>query len=291
MNTTRGARPITDNEVTDWYNKHQFQEVSAEEYTEVWKNWLEYTTLKSITGLDLFPYSAYTQGTSQTFDNFILRHAKDRQILVLKGDFQYHACLGKHVNFKYIELSNQLEDHILGPGLHAMIISAPFSDFGTIHPEFESIMRICAVMDIPVCLDLAYWGISKHVHLDFKDFPAIREITCSLSKPFHTLENHRVGIRFTRQYCDDGISMLNEVEMQNKYSMSLGVHYMKRFSPDFMWEKYCNAHQDVCNDLDLYLTDTVIFGLSTDEKYATYNRGIPDNHRVCISEHLANYDS
>jgi len=288
---TRGARPIRDKDVADWYKKHTYQDVSMQEYGDVWKNWLEYTTLKSITGLDLFPHVAYTQGTSQTFDNFVLRHAKDRQLLVLRGDFQYHACLGKHVQFKYVELSNYIEQDILGPGLHSLIISAPFSDFGCIHPEFEQLMRICNVMDIPVCLDLAYWGIAKHVHIDLNDFPAIKEVTCSLSKPFFTLENHRVGVRFTREYADDGISMLNEVQMQNKHSMSLGVHYMKHFSPDFMWDKYHDEHYHTCNKLDLFLTDTIIFGISNDDKYKEFNRGIPDNHRVCISEHLSDYDS
>ena len=34
--------------------------------------------------LDNFTFADYTQGTSQAFDNFILRHCKDRQINVLK---------------------------------------------------------------------------------------------------------------------------------------------------------------------------------------------------------------
>ena len=46
-------------------------------------------------------------------------------------------------------------------------------------------------------------------------YPCITDVTCSLSKPFFTLENHRVGIRWTRDYVDDGVSMLNEVSMQN----------------------------------------------------------------------------
>jgi len=138
---------------------------------------------------------------------------------------------------------------------------------------------------------LSILGIAKHVHIDLNDFPAIKEVTCSLSKPFFTLENHRVGVRFTREYADDGISMLNEVQMQNKHSMSLGVHYMKHFSPDFMWDKYHDEHYHTCNKLDLFLTDTIIFGISNDDKYKEFNRGIPDNHRVCISEHLSDYDS
>lgn len=284
IKATRGARPIQDRTITEWYNQHQYTDISLAEYADVWKNWLTFTNLKSITGLELFPYADYTQGTSQTFDNFVMRHSKDRAITTLIGDFQYHRCISKHMEFK--ELRHVHPDMLYGKDCHALIISVPFSDYGTVHPEFDVMMSICEEFSIPVCIDLAYWGIAKNVHLDLTQWDCIREVTCSLSKPFHTLENHRVGIRFTRDYVDDGISMLNEVDMQNKYSMSLGVHYMENFSPDFMWEAYGNAHHQICNELDIYVTDTVIFGISTDSKDEEFNRGIPFNNRICISQHL-----
>jgi hypothetical protein len=109
-----------------------------------------------------------------------------------------------------------------------------------------------------------------------------------LSKPFYTLENHRVGIRFTRDYVDDGISMLNEVNMQNKYSMALGVHYMKQFGPDWNWETYQTRYNEVCDQYNLHPTDTVIFGLGDEVRHSEFNRGVPGNYRVCISEYLNN---
>jgi hypothetical protein len=148
-------------------------------------------------------------------------------------------------------------------------------------------MNICEVHDIPVCLDLAYWGIARHIHINLNDYPAIKEVTCSLSKPFFTLENHRVGIRFTREYVDDGISMLNEVKMANNYSMALGVEYMKNFSPDYNWEKYENQYIKICEEQDLVWCDTVIFGLGDDVRHAEFNRGVSGNYRVCVSEWLA----
>ena len=111
------------------------------------------------------------------------------------------------------------------------------------------------------------------------------EVTCSLSKPFHTLENHRVGVRFTQNYQDDGISMINEVKMQNNYSMSLGCYFMEKFGCDFMWNTYEEKYHHVCSYMALSETDTVIFGLGNNT-YSAYNRGIPGNNRVCISEKL-----
>lgn len=286
IKATRGARPIADTTVTKWYDTHQYVDHTLDEYADVWRNWLTFTNLKSLNGLDKFDHVDYTQGTSQSFDNFVLRHSSEREINWLVGDFQYHRCISKFTESR--ELKQVHPDQLYHRDLHALLISAPFSDFGCQHPEFDVLMDICTEFNIPVLLDLAYWGIAKNVHIDLDHWPCIREVTCSLSKPFHTLENHRVGVRFTRDYQDDGISMLNEVDMQNKHSMSLGIHYMKNFSPDYMWEKYGDTHYRVCNELDLCVTDTVIFGISQDDKDKEFNRGIPGNNRVCISQYLKN---
>lgn len=282
----RGARPIVNSAVKDHYDNFIFKPVSLGSYTNVWRNWLTFTNDKSIQGLDNFKFADYTQGTSQTFDQFVLRHSQQREIVTLKGEFQYHGCISKAVRYRNVDHDNYY--FFAERGLQALLISAPFSDFGCIHPKFDEIMQICDQLDIPVCLDLAYWGISKNVHIDLDQYPAIKEVTCSLSKPFYTLENHRVGVRFTRDYVDDGISMLNEVSMQNNYSMSLGVHYMREFSPDWNWETYREKYEEVCADFGFIYTDTVIFGLGDEERHKQYNRGVPGNYRVCISEYLNN---
>ena len=80
--------------------------------------------------------------------------------------------------------------------------------------------------------------------------------------------------------------MLNEVKMANNYSMALGIEYMKNFSPDYNWEKFKSAYEDVCHENDLVWTDTVIFGLGDDVRHAEFNRGVSGNYRVCISEWL-----
>lgn len=289
MPAIRGARPVRNKEIQDFHwhlDKNDLKNVTLSEYEKVWREWINYSNTKSLQGLENFTHVDYTQGTSQTFDQFILRHSKDREIIVLNGDFQYHACLGKHVQFSTLHSPHHLESILKGPGLHALLISAPFSDFGCIHPDFEHIMKVCNVMDIPVCLDLAYWGIAKNVHINLNDFPAITEVTCSLSKPFFTLENHRVGVRFTRDYVDDGVSMLNEVKMQNNYSMTLGVEYMRNFSPDYNWGKYRDLYETVCQNEELVWTDTMIFGLGDDVRHSEFNRGVSGNYRVCISDWL-----
>lgn len=284
MPAVRGARPIRNKEVYDFHNNLKPTDVTLDTFTNTFREWMNYSDNKSLKGLDAFSHADYTQGTSQTFDHFVMKHNHKRQVVALQGEFQYHKCITKFSEFR--ELVHVHPDFLYGKDLNALIISAPFSDFGTIHPEFEHIMEVCNDFDIPVCLDLAYWGIAKNVHIDLNLYPCIKEVTSSLSKPFFTLENHRVGVRFTRNYADDGISMLNEVKMANNYSMALGVEYMRNFSPDYNWEKYGEQYETICHENDLVWTDTVIFGLGDDVNHKEFNRGVHGNYRVCISEWL-----
>lgn len=277
---TKGARPIESDDVRIHYSTHSFVIPSLEEYSSIWRRWLQTSADKALIGLEKFVYADYTQGTSQTFDHFVLRYSRSRKIVNFIGDFQYHSCISKKLNFRTITNYQELDSN------HALIISIPFSDYGTMHPDLDNILLICNKLNIPVCADLAYWGISKNIHLDLDRYYCITELTSSLSKPYYTLENHRIGIRFSRQYLDDGISMLNEVKMQNFFSMSLGIHYMKKFSSDWNWQQYSTKYLQTCQELELKTTDTIIFGISTNNKYAHHNRGIPANHRVCISSLL-----
>ena len=287
-NATRGARPVKDSSIAEYYSEHVFTGTSIDQYVETWRAWLTTSNNKSLSGLDKFTYAHYTQGTSQSFDNFAIRNSKSKTIVTLHGEFQYHQCLGKHFNFTTLTVDELMRAS--EQDAYALLISAPFSDMGNTHPNFDSIMDLCNKLDIPVCLDLAYWGIAKDVHIDLSLYPAIKEVVCSLSKPFHTLETHRVGIRFAVEYFDDGISMLNEVDMNNCYSMSLGIHYMTRYSSDYMWETYGDKYNTICEKYKLAYCNTVIFGISSADADIQYNRGLPNHHRLCVSQYLTEQD-
>lgn len=279
MTLTKGARPVKLSKVFDHYQTHQFRNIELYDYAELWREWLTSNKSKTIAGLDQFKHADYTCGTSQTFDHFIIKHAQ-REIAVLRGDFQYHACVARSNRFTYI-------DDAVHAG-QALIISLPFSDFGFEHPKFKSILNQCNQLAVPVCVDLAYWGIAKNTHIDLDQYPCITEITSSLSKAFYTLENHRVGVRFTREYQNDGISMINEVKMQNTFSMSLGMHFMEKYSADWAWQELCQQYEAICLQNNLRTTDTVIFALGDQERHSNFSRGIENNFRVCISELFLN---
>jgi len=278
MKLLKGARPIQTPELFEHYRLHNFTQYSVDEYCEIFYNWIINSQDKTITGLNQFNYRSSTYGTSQSFDNFVLRHAH-KQVINFAGDFQYHACISKHINHGVLSNVNELKNG------QALIISFPFSDTGSEYKHFKEILQTCNGLDIPVCLDIAYWGISKDLNLDLNQWSCVQEVVCSLSKPFYVLETHRVGVRFSRDYADDGICMINEAGMANVYSMSLGCWFMTRFGNSYNWEKYNEIYYNICNLLELKPTNTVIFGLG-DRRYLGFSRGVPGNHRVCISEYL-----
>lgn len=278
MKTTKGARPIKHNAIQQHYFNHVFQTCTLVEYTTVWQNWLQNSFNKTIQGLDQFMYSDFVAGTSNVFDHFVLKHSGTKEITVLPGEFQYHKCISRHQKFN---ISNSVHKN------SALIISLPFSDYGKTHPNFYDLLDQCNALQVPVCLDVAYWGVAKDIELNLNKYPCIMEIAASLSKPFYTLETHRVGIRFSRDYQNDGISMLNEVGMQNLHSMSLGIHFMNKFSCDWNWQTHGNNYYQLCSELNLKPCDTVLFGIGG-SYFDDFNRGISENNRVCISPGLGN---
>lgn len=275
---TKNARPIRSKKVLEHYNNFIYKSVSLNEYSNTWRYWLNNNENSSMLGLEKFSSVDYIQGTTQAFDHFILRHCKTRKIAVLPGEFQYHRCISKDLSFEKINPDNLnlSEDH-------ALIISFPFSGTGKMHFKFEEILTICDKLNVPVLLDLAYWGISNDMVIRLENHPCIQEVVSSLSKPFFPLAAHRIGIRFSKIYLDDGISMLNEVNMQNHYSMSLGVHFMHEFPSGFIWHEFKDRYFEIIYQNAFHATETIIFALSDQPEYEEYNRGVPGLHRICVS--------
>jgi len=278
MNLLRGSRPIQNKEIHDYYQTYEHKQITLGEYCDVFYNWISESHNKTISGLDKFKHRHFTQGTSQGFDNFVLRHAT-KQLVNFIGDFQYHACISKYLDHNVVSTVKELKKG------QALIISFPFSDTGNEHTSFKEILETCNQLSIPVCLDIAYWGIAKDLTLDLDQWPCVQEVNCSLSKPFCVLETHRVGIRFSREYTDDGICMSNEVGMANGYSMSLGCWFMQKFNNSYNWKKHNDLYYQTCEDLELTPTNTVIFGIG-DQRHQKFNRGIKNNNRVCVSDYL-----
>jgi len=53
----------------------------------------------------------------------------------------------------------------------------------------------------------------------------------------------------------------------------------------YIYDKYKDLQVDICNKAGALVSETVIFGLSTDDKYKEYNRSGITN-RLCLSKEM-----
>ena len=135
----RGAAPIIDKEVLaaiQYLPYETFFSISEprtlsmgirEDFLDAFKAWIKSSELNHIDGLDLFPVRKLTAGVTQSFDDFFLRH-RNRRIRVFRGEYPYV----RHV-LDHWEFIDDLSEN------DALIISAPFSGSGELHPDFEDI--------------------------------------------------------------------------------------------------------------------------------------------------------
>jgi hypothetical protein len=277
----RGAKPVVDNSVRQFIESLNpsvdlYNEEIQHKFVDSFYNWIISSKLNNIQGLDDFLNRKLVAGTAQAFDHFYWRH-KDRRFRFFEGEFMYHSAVLKHGGaFAYIT-----EEEPIIPG-DVVLLSVPFSDYGTVHTETEVILEMCEHSGVPVLLDFAYYPCTKNITLDLDNYMCVTTVTFSISKAFYGAEFLRVGMRLERFDLDDGIDVFNSVEMVNRVSLSIASKLIEKYSVDHNWNTYSNVYSQVCKKHNLKETDCIMFGLGGDE-YAEYNRGTEVN-RVCISE-------
>ena len=62
MPAVRGARPIRNMEVLDFHDSLQLKDVSLDEYTNTFREWINYSEDKSLKGLDQFKHAELYTG-------------------------------------------------------------------------------------------------------------------------------------------------------------------------------------------------------------------------------------
>jgi hypothetical protein len=247
-----------------------------DQYIETFSNWITSSKNNQLLNLDLYKNIKFCHGTIQAFDHFYIRY-NTRRFRFFKGDFVYHRVVAKNrLNWKWLD-DAPLDNN------DAVIISVPFSDIGSVHPNLETILQQAELKNIPVLLDFAYYGITKGINLDL-GYSCIDTITFSISKAFDGSQYLRCGVRFQRENLDDGIDIQTDVLMLPRASMQKSIILMENFNADYNWNTYNTKYYEICQQYNLQPTNTVIFGLG-DDKYFDYNRGGNVN-RVCISNAL-----
>lgn len=165
-------------------------------------NWIQSTKNNTITGLDKFSTFAFSNGTTEAFDKFYLKHSK-RRLRYFKGEYMYHLAIGK----AYFQEVKLIEDDAIRPN-DVVVFSLPFADNGAEHPNMTEILNACEQLNVPVLIDCCYFGVCGGVNFDFS-YNCIEEIVFSLSKNF-PVQHLRIGMRLTKSDNDDPLLVYNK---------------------------------------------------------------------------------
>lgn len=265
------SRAIDDDEVLSFIDSISLNLVTAlSTHDYVWQfcneylEWIKSNTLNTLIGLDEFNHVVFSQGTSESFDKFYLKNSK-RRFRCFKNEYLYHKLAWRD-SFDWC----YLEDDSLRAG-DAVIISMPFADTGCEHPDMHKLLRQATELGVPVLLDCAYFSISSGLRFDFT-YPCITDVTFSLSKVF-PVAHARIGIRLTKEDCDDLLFVYDKAEYTNRLGPILGLELIRNFNPEFIVNKYKAKQEELCNYLNVCPSNTLLFGLADLNSYKEYNRG------------------
>jgi hypothetical protein len=267
-----GARAINNHVITEFINfvlGKDFQQQTkqpqiVDEFLDNYVNWLSKSKINLLTGFEQFPYKTYSNGTTETFDKWYIRH-KHRRLRIFRGEYMYHFATYRNLDMPY----KWLEDEPLRENDH-VIISLPFADSGNIRHETNSILSTAALLNVPVLIDAAYLGLTHNLEFDFSH-PAIDTIAVSLSKTF-PIAHLRIGMRLMRDDYDDGLDIYHKTGYQNRWGAALGNQLITNYSIDYNPTCYEHWQRFKCQEMNLRQSKTVLFGLG-DNEYKQYNRG------------------
>jgi len=251
-----------------------------DEFLHSYVSWINSSSSNFFTGLDQFKFKCFSNGTTESFDKFYIKHS-NRRFRCFKGEYMYHQIAWRNgYNWKY------LEDDCLDQN-DAVVISLPFADTGNKHSEYHNLMRECNHLKIPVLVDCAYFGSCRSIDFDLA-YNCITDVTFSLSKTF-PVAYARIGMRLTREDNDDTLFVYHKINYNNKIGAALGLKYLENFTPDYITSKYIEKQIDFCQKLNITPSKTVLFGIGGDE-WHHYNRGGPTNRLSFHKQYIKGFD-
>lgn len=207
--------------------------------------WLIGSKLNTLTGLDSFDRVDIINGCTQFIDSLYMKGP----VQVLNGDYRYHQRLG----YAYIKDVGSLIPDI------PLIVAMPFPRIGAPHPDMEEILYECEIKKIPVHLDGAWISCCRDIEFCFSH-PAIQSVGISLSKGLG-LGWNRIGLRWTRQTNPDSVTIMNDFNMNLRATAMIGLHFVRKFPVDYLWNTHGERYYKVCKDFNLTPTNSIYLAL------------------------------
>lgn len=231
---------------------------SFNSFVDKFDNWV-HSSQQTVAGLpsgDPVIVSGITDAFNQLYGLY-------NKIGILDGEYGYHKLvLGNRA-------TTNLEE------ADCIVVSHPFSADGM---SSEALLYEVDRLNKPIFIDCAFFGLCDNISFDFTDIVNVHSVCFSLSKSMGTGLN-RVGLLYSKD--NFPAKVYNSWNYPLISQALLHIDLIDKISPDDMFIKYRSKQLDVCNRLQIYPSDTVIFGYDYSDKYSEYRRG-PVN-RLCIS--------
>lgn len=253
------------------------------DFLQLYPEWIASSRLNGFTGLGGFASRYIALGVTQAIDewHFVCRR-EGRRLRLLCGEYPYSRdAWGEWHEDQYIDLSQPLLGLVKGD---AVIVSAPFSASGDLHPQWSQLLGVCESLEIPVFVDAAFFGTCGGVYVDFSS-PAIQAVSFSTTKGLGC-GNWRAGLTFARRELPH-LRLQNEWRHGIHLNVKTSLCLMREFSPDFIFETYRETQLKVCAELGLTASSTVHLATGGEE----WNEFSRDGYcnRVGIAKAIRDY--
>jgi len=279
-----GAHPIQDAEQLTYigqllqaYGQDLITDASVNHaFLDRYRQWLADSS--GLVGLDKFRHAVYSNGTSEAFDAFYLRH-RHRRFRICDAEYSYHKIAFTRMGLDWDPLDGVLSAN------DAVIISTPFANTGNWHDKTTQLdlPQRCNDLGIPVLLDMAYVGTTGPFAFDLNCWDCAEDIVFSLSKVF-PVAHYRIGMRLSKLDYDDGMFVYHKANYTNRFGAWLGQQLLDRYAYDWLWKKYKTQQALQCALLEIEPSSSVLFGTDSNGKWPEYDRGGNAN-RLFLGRH------
>ena len=228
---------------------HDITDRVYDNFKQECESWIFNSQLNTLSGIDTFTRKDIIIGCTQFIDNLYMQGP----VQVLRGDYRYHERLG----LAYVKDVGSLIPDI------PLIIAMPFPSIGAPHQDIEEILHECKIKNIAVHIDGAWISCCRDVTFDFNHV-AIRSVGISLSKGLG-LGWNRIGLRWTKNPKPDAITIMNDFNMNCRVLAKIGLHFIRKFPTDYLWNTYGELNAQVCKDFGLTPTHSIYLALKNGE--------------------------
>ncbi len=232
----------------------------------IYPDWIMSSKFNKIKGLEIFDHKQVSLGTTQALDwwHYYCR-ANNLRLRMFRGEYPYNRDALLEGQWTW---ERNIDDADLRKG-DAVIISLPFSGTGRQHEKWEWLMDKCNELDIPVFVDMAWYGTCWDINVNLNKH-CIKQVAFSTTKGL-SCGNWRAGIVFSKW--DIG-SLAIQTEWQHGVHLNCAIanELMENFTPDTIPKKYKESHEAVCKHYDFETTNVVHIAIAPSEEYRHFNR-------------------